>query len=660
MKKLRVLEFFSGIGATHVAFDMLRDQLDVDFEFVDAIEIDPVPMSMYNSMFGTNHPTQDVTKWDKSIEELGGEIDIIQHSSPCFVAGTLVLTSRGYIPIEDVQVGDLVFTHKNRWKKVLRTGSKESETYVLKGNSGSVQIETTANHPFYALESVDSDYSWICADEMKNKYFSVINSISSFNDIVVPDCGVESLFLAGAWLGESDSSFSSDENNYQEWIVNNFSLDGKCFIPVWIHFLSDELKNSFLQGFLQSYYNLGKFEYTSKKETFVIENKSILFNLRLLFESLGHRTIVKPFLNKLIVFNKGYYPKHTLIDNLNHFSLYYCTNGKYTGEVKTVYNLEVEDDNSYIADSIIVHNCQDFSNQGHGAGAEKDSGTRSSLLWEMVRICDKIRPKIMIWENVEGLLNHKHAAVFEGYKEELRCMGYLSYVIKMNASDYGIPQARSRVFTVSVRKDFSDKYFYQPDPFYNNICLRDLLEDEPKDFKFHWYDLGGKQFLKDKEDNYFKNVKLESQLYYKGINPEYNIYPGIYVLAEVDQAFKSTSRIFSPDGISPTLDTKSEVKVGLKEDLYEDRAIRYITPLEAWRIDGFPDDYYFKATQACHAATKLKKAAGNSISTAQMYHLLKEIIIHLFGEDYYNRDRLEDSIYYLPYFEGKGIYKNNE
>lgn len=660
MKKLRVLEFFSGIGATHVAFDMLREQLDVDFEFVDAIEIDPVPMAMYNSMFGTNHPTQDVTKWDKSIEELGGEIDIIQHSSPCFVAGTLVLTSRGYVPIEDVKVGDLVFTHKNRWKKVLRTGSKESETYVLKGNSGSVQIETTANHPFYALESVDSDYSWICADEMKNKYFSVINSILPFNDIVVPDCDVKSLFLAGAWLGESDGSFSSDENSYQEWVVNNFSLDGKCFIPVWIHFLSDELKNSFLQGFLQSYYNLGKFEYTSKKETFVIENKSILFNLRLLFESLGHRTIVKPFLNKLIVFNKGYYPKHTLVDNLNHFSLYYCTNGKYTGEVKTVYNLEVEDDNSYIADSIIVHNCQDFSNQGHGAGAEKDSGTRSSLLWEMVRICDKIRPKIMIWENVEGLLNHKHAAVFEGYKEELRCMGYLSYVIKMNASDYGIPQARPRVFTVSVRKDFSDKYFYQPDPFYNNICLRDLLEDEPKDFKFHWYDLGGKQFLKDKEDNYFKNVKLESQLYYKGINPEYNIYPGIYVLAEVDQAFKSTSRIFSPDGISPTLDTKSEVKVGLKEDLYEDRAIRYITPLEAWRIDGFPDEYYFKATQACHAATKLKKAAGNSISTAQMYHLLKEIIIHLFGEDYYNRDRLEDSIYYLPYFEGKGIYKNNE
>lgn len=385
MKKLRVLEFFSGIGATHVAFDMLKEQLDIDFEFVDAIEIDPVPMSMYNSMFGTNHPTQDVTQWNKSVEELGGEIDIIQHSSPC----------------------------------------------------------------------------------------------------------------------------------------------------------------------------------------------------------------------------------------------------------------------------------QDFSNQGHGAGAEKGSGTRSSLLWEMVRICNKIRPKVMIWENVEGLLNHKHEAVFESYKEELRLMGYLSYVIKMNASDYGIPQARPRVFTVSIRKDFCDKYFYSPDTFYNHIYLKDLLEDTPSDFPFHWYNLDGKKFLKNPEDNYFKNVKLENQLYYKGINNTYNIYPGIYVLAEVDQAFKSTSRIFSPDGISPTLDTKSEVKVGLKNNLNEPNAIRYITPLEAWRIDGFPDDYYLKASQVCHSSTKLKKAAGNSISTAQMYHLIKELLINVFGEDYYNKDRLKDSIYYLPYFEGKGIYKED-
>lgn len=386
MKKLRVLEFFSGIGATHVAFDMLKEQLDVDFEFVDAIEIDPVPLSMYNAIFDTNHNPQDVTKWNKSVEELGGDIDIIQHSSPC----------------------------------------------------------------------------------------------------------------------------------------------------------------------------------------------------------------------------------------------------------------------------------QDFSNQGKGRGAEKGSGTRSSLLWEMVRICTSIRPKLMIWENVVGLLNHKHQPVVEAYKEELRSIGYLTYTIQMNASDYGIPQARPRVFFVSVRKDFCENYFYQPDPFYNNIYLRDILEDSPQDFKFHWYNVDGKWFLKNKEDNYFKNVKLEKQLYLKSINSKYNIYPGIYILGEIDQAFKSTSRIFSPDGISPTLDTKSEVKLGFKEDLTEPQAIRYITPLEAWRINGFPDEYYFKAITVCHSSTKLKKAAGNSITTAQMYHLLKDIIINLFGEDYYNKDRLSSSIYYLPYFEGKGIYEGNE
>lgn len=720
MKKLRVLEFFSGIGATHVAFDMLKEQLDIDFEFVDAIEIDPVPMSMYNAMFGTNHSTQDVTKWDKSVEELGGDIDIIQHSSPCFVAGTLVLTSRGYIPIEDVQVGDLVLTHKNRWKKVLRTGSKESETYILKGN---VSIETTANHPFYSADISRSRKlskdglahknlvnvgQWTRADEMKRKQWATINSLP-VEDVLTfngEELNEDFCYFIGRWLGDgwcssSNSavylcgSYSEKDDIYDtfnsittrlsvengktcvkvyshwrdlhDWLIQNFGLGASNkFLPNWVFSLDENLRESILLGYLDSDGCVRNGNYS-----FNTISKKLAYGFRLLAESLGYTTSIyyqdrgdqcviqgrivnqKPFYN-LVIRSQT---KCTKIKD-DYISWYLCKDGYSTGDVKTVYNLEVEDDNSYIADSIIVHNCQDFSNQGHGAGAEKNSGTRSSLLWEMVRICGKIKPKVMIWENVGGLLNHKHQEVFEGYKEELRQLGYLSYVIEMNASDYGIPQSRPRVFTVSIHKDFYNEYFYTPDPFYNNICLRDLLEDTPSDFKFTWYEMNGKQFLKNKDDNYFKNVKLENQLYYKGINSNYTIYPSIYVLAEIDQAFKSTSRIFSPDGISPTLDTKSEVKVGLKEDLYSSEAIRYITPLEAWRIDGFPDSYYLKASQACHAATKLKKAAGNSISTAQMYHLLKEIIVYVFGEEYYNKDRLSDSIYYLPYFEGKGIYKD--
>ena len=722
MKKLRVLEFFSGIGATHVAFDMLKEQLDVDFEFVDAIEIDPVPMSMYNSMFGTNHSTQDVTKWDKSVEELGGDIDIIQHSSPCFVAGTLVLTSKGYKPIEDIRVGDLVLTHKNRWRGVLRTGSKLSPTYMLHGN---VSIETTANHPFYSADisrsrSLSEDGlshkhlvdvgKWTRADNMSKKQWATINRIPdeevpTFNEEILNEdfCYFIGRYLGDGWCshtnnavylcgsheeldevydcfysitdrlsvskGETGVKVYSYWKDLHNWLLDNFGIDAENkHLPNWVYSLDDNLREAILLGYLDSDGCV-----RNKNYSFNTISKKLAYGVRLLAESLGYTTSIyyqdrgdqcviqgrvvnqKPFYNLVI----RPQTKCTKIKD-DYISWYLCKGGEYTGNVKTVYNLEVEEDNSYIADSIIVHNCQDFSNQGHGAGAEKGSGTRSSLLWEMIRICGKIKPKVMIWENVIGLLNHKHEAVFEGYKEELRLLGYSSYVVKMNASDYGIPQSRPRVFTVSIRRDFCDKFFYPPDPFYNNIYLKDLLEDKPQDFKFHWYDLGGKQFLKNKEDNYFKNVKLEDQIYYRSINSKYNIFPSIYVLAEIDQAFKSTSRIFSSEGISPTLDTKSEVKIGVKENLNEPEAIRYITPLEAWRINGFPDEYYFRAIQACHAATKLKKAAGNSISTAQMYHLLKEIVVKVFGEDYYNKNKLESSIYYLPYFEGKGIYKDNE
>lgn len=76
-------------------------------------------------------------------------VDIISGGSPCFPAGTMILTSEGYIDIKDVKVGDLVLTHKGRWRQVTATGHRDAETYMLKGNN---TLETTANHPIYSAD----------------------------------------------------------------------------------------------------------------------------------------------------------------------------------------------------------------------------------------------------------------------------------------------------------------------------------------------------------------------------------------------------------------------------------------------------------------------------------------------------------------------------
>ena len=101
---------------------------------------------------------------------------------------------------------------------------------------------------------------------------------------------------------------------------------------------------------------------------------------------------------------------------------------------------------------LIMHGspCQDFSLAGKQAGGDKDSGTRSSLMYETIRIVEKLKPKYVIWENVKNLLSKKHRHNFEAYLETMEKLGYTNYYQVLNAKDYGIPQNRERVFTISI------------------------------------------------------------------------------------------------------------------------------------------------------------------------------------------------------------------
>ena len=104
---------------------------------------------------------------------------------------------------------------------------------------------------------------------------------------------------------------------------------------------------------------------------------------------------------------------------------------------------------------LIMHGspCQDFSLAGKQAGGDEGSGTRSSLMYETIRIVKKTKPKYIIWENVKNVLSKNHKHNFEAYITQLRLLGYYSYYQVLNAKDFGIPQNRERVFCVSIRSD---------------------------------------------------------------------------------------------------------------------------------------------------------------------------------------------------------------
>lgn len=128
---------------------------------------------------------------------------------------------------------------------------------------------------------------------------------------------------------------------------------------------------------------------------------------------------------------------------------------------------------------LIMHGspCQDFSLAGKQAGGDEGSGTRSSLMYETLRIVEKLKPKYVIWENVKNVISKRHIHNFKKYIERMDELGYENYYQVLNAKDYGIPQNRERVFAISIRKDIDWGYTF-PKPQELKLRLKDMLEDE--------------------------------------------------------------------------------------------------------------------------------------------------------------------------------------
>lgn len=104
--------------------------------------------------------------------------------------------------------------------------------------------------------------------------------------------------------------------------------------------------------------------------------------------------------------------------------------------------------------------CQDLSNvgafHGYNKGIDIDSGSRSSLLWQVGRILTemenlgKVLPRYLIMENVPTLLSLRHKENFEKWINELEEIGYVSKYMPVNARNYGLPQNRPRLLMMSV------------------------------------------------------------------------------------------------------------------------------------------------------------------------------------------------------------------
>lgn len=131
--------------------------------------------------------------------------------------------------------------------------------------------------------------------------------------------------------------------------------------------------------------------------------------------------------------------------------------------------------------------CQSISAAGLQHGFAEGSGTRSSIIWNVSDAIKALRPKFLLLENVEAMVQSKFIGMFNLWQSELENLGYRNFPKVLNAKNYGVPQNRPRIFLVSVRDDGDAPRFFFPEPFPLERKLKDVLE-ENVDEKFYLSD----------------------------------------------------------------------------------------------------------------------------------------------------------------------------
>ena len=299
--------------------------------------------------------------------------------------------------------------------------------------------------------------------------------------------------------------------------------------------------------------------------------------------------------------------------------------------------------------------CQDLSIAGQQKGISKD--TRSGLLLEVERLLLKAKengtlPKYLLLENVKNLVGKKFIKDFERWLSFLNNLGYYSNWEVLNAKDYGIPQNRERVFVVSSLENI---HYNFPKQVELKSKMKDLLEEKVDD-KYYLSEKLLKCFSDTKNRNGFTRGekfnprKLENCntafaiTTRAGARPTDNFIIQLGNLKNTESfgGNPQTGRVYSPDGISPCLNTMQggglEPKIlqkahgfnkgGIKENivpaltksswqennfLSDNMRIRKLTPLECWRLMGFRDMDYYAAKSVGISDAQLYKQAGNSI-----------------------------------------------
>lgn len=228
--------------------------------------------------------------------------------------------------------------------------------------------------------------------------------------------------------------------------------------------------------------------------------------------------------------------------------------------------------------------CQPFSMMGKERGLEDTRGTLFFNIVEIIKfhIENKIPPKVIVLENVRRLLTHDKGNTFTVIESTLEDLGYKIFYKVLNSADYGVPQTRNRIFLICFYNHKAKFEF--PESIKLDKTLHDILEQEV-------------------DEKYFLSERVIPT-----------------ILAHGSKNYYSKSEI-DLDIARPLCATMHKMHRANQDNyVTQDGKIRRLTPREAARLQGFPDDFVFPVSD-----TQAYRQCGNAVTVNVAEAIAKEI-----------------------------------
>lgn len=228
--------------------------------------------------------------------------------------------------------------------------------------------------------------------------------------------------------------------------------------------------------------------------------------------------------------------------------------------------------------------CQSFSISGKRLGFQDARGT---LFFDVARIAEAKRPKVVLMENVKNFASHDGGRTLGVVKASMEGLGYRFHAKVLSPARYGIPQNRERIYMVCVRGDLAAAPFEFPEGF--------PLERRVADFLLP--DSETAALARDRSDF----VPSEPRPRPEGSEPR------PIRVGSVNKGGQG-ERIYSPEGIAPTFCAYGGGAFSKTGGFLVNGRLRRLHPREAARLMGFPDSFRLAASDS-----QAYRQLGNSV-----------------------------------------------